>query len=135
MLGDVIELTIVVKDLDAAINDFERLFSLKVHYKKESKQFGFKNAVLPLGKGHIELLQPVDPSSAAARFLKNRGEGVYLVGFDVKDVSSSVRKLREKGASVTETDSEFHPGEKIAWVHPRDAHGVMVELRQPEKYN
>ena len=135
MLGDVIELTVVVKDLETAIKDYERLFGLKVKYSKESKQFRFKNAILPLGKGHIELLQPLDASSAAARFLKNRGEGVYLVGFDVKDVSSSVSQLKGKGVSVTETNSEFHPGEKVAWVHPRDAHGVMVELRRPERYD
>ncbi len=130
MLGDVIELSIVVKDLEAAIKRFETLFDLKVRKRGESKEFGFKNAILPLGTGHIELVQPVDPSSAVGRFLENRGEGVYLVGFDVEDIPASAEKLRERGARVTQPS----PDAPIAWVHPREAHGVFVELRKPEQY-
>ena len=131
MLGDVIELSVVVRDLEAAIKDFETLFDLKVHHRGESKEFGFKNAILPLGRGHIELLQPTDPSGAVGRFLETRGEGVYLVGFDVKDVAGSAKKLRAKGVRVTEGRPEF----PIAWVLPRDAHGLFVELRRPEQYS
>ena len=131
MLGDVIELSIVVKDLEAAVKRFETLFNLKVYTRGESKEFGFKNAILPLGKGHIELMEPTDPTSAVARFLETRGEGVYLVGFDVEDIPGSVSKLRDMGVRVT------HPGTDapVAWVHPRDAHGVFVELRKRQQYS
>lgn len=130
MLGDVIELSVVVKDLEAAIRRFETLFGLKVHSRGESKEFGFKNAILPLGKGHIELLQPTDPSKAAGRYLEKQGEGVYLVGFDVKDVPGGVRKLREMGVQVTQPG----PDVALAWIHPRETHGVFVELRRPQEY-
>jgi len=129
MLGDVIELSIVVNDLEAAVKHFESLFDLKVYDRRESKEFGFKNAILPLGKGHIELMQPTHPESAVAGFLKAHGEGVYLVGFDVEDVGASAEKLRGRGARVT-LGSEG----AVAWVHPKDAHGVFVELRKPEQY-
>jgi methylmalonyl-CoA/ethylmalonyl-CoA epimerase len=128
MLGDVIELSIVVKDIEEAIKRFETLFELKVYARRESKEFGFKNAILPLGRGHIELMQPTDPKSAVARFLKTHGEGVYLVGFESKDIDGSAVKLRNRGAKVT-----VQPG-SIIWVHPKDCHGVFVELRKPEKY-
>lgn len=131
MLGDVIELSIVVKDLEAAIKRFETLFDLKVHDRRESKEFGFKNAILPLGKGHIELMQPTEPSSAVARFLEAHGEGVYLVGFEAEDIPASVEKLRERGARVTQRS----PDAPVAWVHPKDAHGLFVELRKPEQYS
>ncbi len=131
MLGDIIELSIVVRDLEAAIKRFETLFDLKVHRRGESSEFGFRNAILPLGKGHIELLQPLDSSKPLAHFLETHGEGVYLIGFDVKDIPGSVKKLRERGARVTEESREFS---SIAWVHPNDTHGVFVELRVPEQY-
>ena len=85
-MGDVIELSIVVHDIEDAIKRFETLFNLKVYERRESKEFGFKNAILPLGRGHIELMQPTNPSSVVARFLKTHGEGIYLVDFDVKDI-------------------------------------------------
>ena len=128
MLGDVVELTVVVRDLDAAIERFTGLFGLKVHHRAESKEFGFKNAILPTGIGHIELLQPTDPDKAVGRFLAKHGEGVYLVGFECQDVPGAVAKLRADGARV---DS---PRQDIAWVHPREAHGLFVELRHREKY-
>ena len=131
MLGDVIELSVVVKDLEAAIKRFETLFDLKVNQRGESKEFGFKNAILPLGKGHIELMQPTDPTKAVARFLESHGEGIYLVGFDVEDIPDKVKVLREKGVRVTQPT----PDAPLAWIHPKDAHGLFVELRRPQKYS
>lgn len=131
MLGDVIELSMVVKDLETAIKRFETLFDLKVYQRGESKEFGFKNAILPVGKGHIELMEPTDPSKAVARFLETHGEGVYLIGFNVEDIPGSVKKLREMGARVTQPG----PDVPLAWVHPKDAHGLFVELRKPQQYS
>jgi methylmalonyl-CoA/ethylmalonyl-CoA epimerase len=129
MLGDVVELSVVVRDLDAAVERYGTLFGLKVHKRGESKQFGFKNAILPTGIGHIELMQPTDPDKAVGRFLAKHGEGVYLVGFECQDVPGAVKKLRGDGVKV---DS---PREDLAWVHPRETHGLFVELRHREKYD
>jgi methylmalonyl-CoA/ethylmalonyl-CoA epimerase len=129
MLGDVIELSVVVRDLDEAIERFTKLFGLKVHHRSESKDFGFKNAILPTGIGHIELMQPTDPDKAVGKFLARHGEGVYLVGFECRDIPGAVAKLRGDGVRV---DS---PREDIAWVHPRAAHGLFVELRRRERYD
>ncbi len=131
MLGDIIELSVVVRDVEAAAKRFETLYGLKVYSRAESKEFGFKNAILPLGKGHIELMQPTDPAKAVGRYLEKHGEGVYLVGFDVEDVPGSVKKLRDKGADVA------HPGPEaqFAWVHPKESHGVFVEMRHPQTYD
>ncbi len=128
MLGDVIELSVVVRDLDAAIERYTKLFGLRVHKRGESKEFGFKNAILPLGAGHIELLQPTDPDKAVGKFLAKNGEGVYLVGFETKDVPGTVKHLKAQGVRVDDRRPD------IAWVHPRDAHGVFVELRKRERY-
>ena len=128
MLGDIVELSVVVRDLDAAIERYTRLFGLTVHRRAESKEFGFKNAILPTGIGHIELLQPTDSAKAIGKFLAKHGEGVYLVGFEVKDIPGAVAHLRKEGARV----DDRRPN--IAWVHPQDAHGVFVELRHREHY-
>jgi methylmalonyl-CoA/ethylmalonyl-CoA epimerase len=128
MLGDVVELSVVVKDLDEAIARFTKLYGLRVHHRGESKEFGFKNAILPTGIGHIELLQPTDPDKAVGKFLEKHGEGVYLVGFECQDIPGSVAKLRGEGVRVD------NPKPDIAWVHPRESHGLFVELRKREKY-
>jgi methylmalonyl-CoA/ethylmalonyl-CoA epimerase len=129
MLGNVVELSVVVRDIEAAIERYSRLFGLKVHHRGESKEFGFVNAILPTGIGHIELLQPTDPDKAVGKFLARNGEGVYLVGFEVTDIPGAVARLRAEGARVES------PRENIAWVHPRDCHGLFVELRHRERYD
>ena len=129
MLGDIVELSVVVRDIEAAIERYTRVFGLTVHRRAESKEFGFKNAILPTGIGHIELLQPTDPTKAVGRFLARHGEGVYLVGFECKDVPGSVEHLKKHGAHV-----DHRADRDIAWVHPRAAHGVFVELRKRETY-
>jgi methylmalonyl-CoA epimerase len=129
MLGDVVELSVVVRDIDAAIERYTRLFGLKVHHRGESKEFGFKNAILPTGIGHIELLQPTEPDKPVGKFLARHGEGVYLVGFECKDVPGSVAHLKKEGARV-----DHRPDKDIAWVHPQDSHGLFVELRHRERY-
>jgi methylmalonyl-CoA/ethylmalonyl-CoA epimerase len=128
MLGNVIELSVVVRDLEQAIETYTKRFGLRVHHRGESKEFGFKNAILPTGLGHIELLQPTDPTKTVGKFLEKHGEGVYLVGFDVKDIPGAVAHLKAQGVRVDDRRPD------IAWVHPRDAHGVFVELRKPETY-
>ena len=128
MLGNVVELSIVVRDLEQAIETYTKRFGLRVHHRGESSEFGFKNAILPTGVGHIELLQPTDPTKAVGKFLEKHGEGVYLVGFDVKDIPGAVTQLQAQGVRVD------HRRPDLAWVHPRDAHGVFVELRKPETY-
>ena len=72
-------------------------------------------------------MQPTNPSSAVAWLLKTHGEGIYLVGFDVKDIPRTVKRLREKGVMVTERTPEWRPNESVAWMHPKDAHGVFIE--------
>src|SRR5437870_7586336 len=97
MLGDIVELSVVVRDLDEAAARFTRLFGLSVHRRDTSERFGFKNAILPTGIGHIELLQPTDPGKAVGKFLAKRGEGVYLVGFECADVAEAARLPRAAG--------------------------------------
>ncbi len=116
MLGDVIELSVVVQDIKAAVQHFGDPYGLEVHSRFESEEFGFKNAILPLGKGHIELMQPTDPTKVVARYLERHGEGVYLVGFDVENVPDSVNRLRERGVRVAQPAPEA----PLAWAHPSD---------------
>ena len=129
MLGDIVELSVVVRDLDAAAARYTRLFGLREHRRSESKDFGFRNAILPLGAGNIELRQPTDANKAVGKYLARRGEGVNLVGIECADIPGAVAQLRINGAQVD------HPRPDIAWVHPREAHGLFVELRHRERYD
>ena len=125
---------IAVNNLQEATGRYIDLFGLKVMQPpNDSTRFGFRNTFLGNGKGPVvELLEPIDPDSAVAKFLKSRGEGVYLITFEVDDLREAVREVRAKGGRITGIDEDEEPGPTIdaVWVHPKSTHGVFIELLQ-----
>ena len=109
MLGDVIELSVVVKDIDEAIERYAQLFGLTVHHRGESKEFGFMNAILPTGIGHIELLQPTDPNKAVGQVPREERRGRLSRRLRVQGRRRRAsRKLRAEGARVDQPRGQGH---------------------------
>lgn len=82
----------------------------------------------------IELIQPLDPGDEAHfvnRFLAARGPGVHHLTFKVSDIEAAITKARELGFEVVGVNIG-RPGWREAFVHPKSAHGVLVQLAQWE---
>ena len=123
-------ISIAVRDLDEAISTFSRLFNLKAEDRRKVKVMGMENAFIPLGDTAIELLTPLDePDSPddVRRTLDRRGEGVMNLCLTVENLEEAISHL--KGCSVRVVEGTDANGDKIAFVHPKDVHGVLVELR------
>jgi len=88
-------------------------------------------AFLRTGPVPIELLESLRPDGVIARFVERRGEGLHHLAFSVRDVRAEMSRLQEKGLPLV--DAEPRPGAHgrlVAFVHPRSAHGVLLELVQ-----
>lgn len=123
-------ISIAVRNLDEAITTFSRLFNLKARDRRKVKHIGIENAFIPLGDAAIELIKPLDdPDSPddVRRTLDRRGEGVMNLCLTVENLEEAISHL--KGCSVRVLEGEDANGNKIAYVHPKDVHGVLVELR------
>ena len=127
-------LTIAVRDLDAAIQTFTRCFNLKAKDRRRVKHLGMENVFLPFGDGAIELATPLKDGEAAdhmRRFLERRGEGMMNLCLTVEDVDAAVAHLKRCGVRVLEhRDAD---DDQIAMVHPKDIHGVMIEIRRGKR--
>src|SRR2546422_2437894 len=97
MLGDIVELTVVVRDLDAAVERFSRLFGLKVHHRAESKEFGFKNAILPTGSATSSLCSRPTPTKPSAGSLPNNAKASISVASDATTIPGTSSGLRKPG--------------------------------------
>jgi methylmalonyl-CoA epimerase len=127
-------LTIAVRDLDAAIETFTRCFNLKAKDRRRVKHLGMENAFLPFGDGALELAAPLKEADAAdhvGRFLERRGEGMMNLCLTVEDVDAAIAHLKKCGVRVLEHQDA--DGDRIAMIHPRDLHGVMVEIRRGKR--
>ena len=79
--------------------------------------------------GKIELVTPIDDDGFVQRFLDKRGEGVHHMTLKVPDIERAIAHLESTGVELINV-SIAHPYWKEAFVHPRDAHGVLVQVVQ-----
>jgi methylmalonyl-CoA/ethylmalonyl-CoA epimerase len=121
---------IVVQNIDAALSFWEQTFGLELDHVEEVPSQKSKVAFLPLGESEIELVQPTTSDSGLANFLEKRGEGMHHICIEVEDIDAALVELKSKGVRLINEVPEELPGRKMAFIHPKAANGVLVELYQ-----
>ncbi len=123
------QIAIAVEDLDAALELYERRFGLISYSRHVVESDGVEEAMIDVGGVAIQLLQPTRDDSPIARFLARHGPGLHHLGFGVDSIERALDHLHASGATLI--DEQPRPGgqgEQIAFVHPRSAGGVLIEL-------
>jgi methylmalonyl-CoA/ethylmalonyl-CoA epimerase len=122
---------IAVKDLDQAIAHWRDALGLELAEIEEVPEQQVRTAIFGHGMGRVELICPTVPDSGVAKFLQKRGEGLHHICVEVEDIDAALAGLKAKGAPLIDTEPKIGAGgARIAFIHPRGANGVLVELRQ-----
>jgi methylmalonyl-CoA/ethylmalonyl-CoA epimerase len=125
---------IAVKDLDAAIHYYVHVLGFAPPELEVVAEQKVRTAIFGHGMGRIELICPTDASSGVAKFLEKRGEGLHHICVEVDDIVATLAELKAKGAALIDQEPKIGAGgAKVAFVHPKGAHGVLTELRQGRK--
>ena len=125
---------IAVKDLEQAITVYRDALGLELTEVEEVPEQQVKVALFGHGTGRIELICPTVPDSGVARFLQKRGEGLHHICIDVDDIEKAMAALKAKGAPlIDEVPRPGAGGSRVAFVHPKGTHGVLLELREAPK--
>ena len=125
--------SIVVPSLDAAAKRLKDVYGLDVGAAKVNEQQGVRLAYVELPNARIELMEPSRPDSPVSKFLeRNPGGGIHHFCLEVDDVAATAAGLAQKGARVLGEGKEQRNthGERIAFVHPKDFLGALVELEE-----
>jgi methylmalonyl-CoA/ethylmalonyl-CoA epimerase len=86
------------------------------------------------GESRIELLAPTDAESGVARFVAERGRAtMHHVCFEVDDIASSLERLASAGVELVDRTPRRGVEGLVAFLHPRAADGVLVELIEPRR--
>jgi len=120
---------VVVRSIVDAGRFYEQAFGLRLEAPESLPANGVTVAFITVGATRIELVEPLGEDSPAARFLERRGEGLHHIALAVGDIAHALAMARLSG--FTPIDAQPRPGAHgslIAFLHPRDAHGVMIEL-------
>jgi methylmalonyl-CoA epimerase len=120
---------IAVHDLDAAIEGYAGRYRVEPLYREVVVDQGVEEAMIPVGGSFVQLLQPLGAETPVGRFLSNKGEGLHHVAFAVTSIDGALEHLGAEGARLI--DSVPRPGgrgTRIAFVHPGDLSGTLIEL-------
>jgi len=120
---------IAVNSIEDALRTYQQRLGFPLHEIVEIDEQKVRVAVLPAGDSRIELLEPTAPDSPIQRFLEKRGEGIHHLCFQVEDIGRKIEELRAASLQLISMSSETGlEGRKIAFLHPKSTHGVLIEL-------
>jgi len=119
---------IVVKDIDASLSFWHDALGLTLDHIEDVPSQQSKVAFIPIGDSEIELVQPTTSESGVAKYLEKRGEGMHHLCIEVDQIESVLDMLRDKGIQLINQTAVELPGRKMAFIHPKSANGVLVEL-------
>ena len=133
MITGLSHVSIAVPDLEAAAKKLKETYGLIVGAAKVNEQQGVRLAYVELGNARVELMEPARPDSPISKFLeRNPAGGIHHFCLNVDDVSVTAAGITAKGARVLGEGKEQRNvhGERIAFVHPKDFLGALVELEE-----
>jgi len=132
MVTNVHHVGIAVRSLDQAYRFWRDTLGLPLAREAKVAEQGVRAALLTAGETEIELLEPLGPDSPVGRFLAKRGEIPGHVPRLEADVMQSLAALRSKGVALLDDSPRRGLAGRVAFLHPRACHGVLVELATPE---
>jgi methylmalonyl-CoA/ethylmalonyl-CoA epimerase len=134
MITGLSHVSLVVPDLEAAARRLEDVYGLAVGPAQVNEQQGVRLAYVELPNARIELMEPSRPDSPVSKFLeRNPHGGIHHFCLSVDDMPAAAASIAAKGAKVLGEGKESRNvhGERIAFVHPKDFLGALVELEEP----
>jgi methylmalonyl-CoA epimerase len=128
---DIDHIGIAVDDLEGSVERYRRTLGVEPSHRERVEDQGVEEVLFPAGTSFIQLLGSLGTDTPVGRFLATRGPGVHHVAYRVDDVAASLARLRGEGVRlVDEVPRRGSRDTLIAFVHPKEMGGVLIELVQ-----
>lgn len=132
MLAAIDHVGIAVEDIEAALPVYRDSLGFVLVHRERVDEQGVDAALLEVGDGHVELLEPLAPETTVGKFLSRRGPGLHHVAYRVEDIDRTIDELRAAGVRLIDEHARTGiRGSRVAFVHPSSTGGVLTELVQP----
>jgi methylmalonyl-CoA/ethylmalonyl-CoA epimerase len=122
-------IAVLVNDLESTLPFWREALGMELTHVKDVPAEHSRVAFLPAGDSEIELVQPTTDDTGLRRYLEKRGPGMHHVCLEVDDIEGMLTRLKAQGIQlINETPVQALDGKRYAFIHPKSAGGVMVEL-------
>ncbi len=124
-------IAILVNDMEDSLAFWRDALGLDLTAVQDNPTELAEIAFMPAGDSEVELVRPTTDDSGLARYLEKRGPGMHHICLEVDDIDGMLVQLKEKGVQlINETARTGGDGRRYAFIHPKSAFGVLVELYQ-----
>jgi methylmalonyl-CoA epimerase len=114
-----------VKTIEEGISTYRDKLGMELERTSESEAMGIKQAFFPFPNGgFLEVVAPFGPDSAVGKAIESRGEGIHTISLAVDDLAATVKTMQDAGVQL------IGVGSPQVFVHPKSAHGVLVQLTE-----
>jgi methylmalonyl-CoA/ethylmalonyl-CoA epimerase len=132
MLSTIDHVGVAVESIDAALAVYRDALGMPLVHRETVEAQGVDAALLDVGDGHIELLEPLNPDSTVGKFLARRGPGLHHLAYRVTSIEETLQALSAAGVRlIDERPRAGIRGSQVAFLHPSATGGVLTELVQP----
>ena len=122
---------IAVKDLKTDAPFWKHILGIDHTHSEKVEAEGVLTEIYDTGKGKVELLESLHPDSPVKKFLEDRGPGIHHVCFEVDDIYTSIKELKENNIRVIGEKCRIGvEGYKVVFIHPKSTGGILVELAE-----
>jgi methylmalonyl-CoA/ethylmalonyl-CoA epimerase len=122
---------IAVKNLDETLKFYTDILGLTLQGTEIVEAQKVRVAFLPVGDTEIELLESTSEDGPIAKFIEKNGEGVQHIAFKVDNLEEAIEEMKAKGMMMIDDSPRYGAGgAKIAFMHPKSTHRVLVELSE-----
>ena len=120
---------IAVKSLDQAGRFYTDVLGLPVQETETVEDQKVRVAFIPVTGSEVELLESTEPDGPVARYIESKGEGIQHIAYRVENIDEALAELKEKGVRLIDQEPRKGAGgARIAFIHPKETNGVLVEL-------
>ena len=120
---------IAVNSIDHAGRFYRDILGLEIEGTEKVADQKVKVAFLPITDSELELLESTDPSGPVSKYILTKGEGIQHIAFRVENIEEALKELKSKGIRlIDEEPRQGAGGARIAFIHPKESNGVLVEL-------
>jgi methylmalonyl-CoA/ethylmalonyl-CoA epimerase len=131
MIKGIDHVGIAVKSIEEAKKFWVGTLGLKYLRTEEVPDQKVRVAILAAGETMVELLEPTTPDSPVQKFIDKRGEGLHHMTFETDNIAERLKSLKRSNVGLIDEEPRIGAGGAcIAFVHPKSAHGVLIELCQ-----
>lgn len=129
MVQKVDHIGIAVKNLDETLKFYEDVLGLKCAGSEVVEEQKVKVAFLPIGDTEVELLESTEEDGPIAKYVEKKGEGIQHIAYRVANIEEAIEEMKSKGIRMIDEKPRYGAGgAKIAFLHPKSTHGVLIEL-------